>query len=148
MVSFYVQLHSGASLLLQPAQSGDQQGFTESLSGHPGSDTQHIDLAELILMLLGPMEADHGALAHRNEETVWVEPRLSHSVFELGEVDQRLLRMIRKRRGVDSQPFLLVLSGYEGSDLDAGWDRRLGQLVVEPPSHDQQLALSSHPGGG
>ena len=86
------------------------------------------------------------ALARRNEETVWVEPRFSHPVLEVGEVDQRLLRMIRKRRGVDAQPFLLVLSGYEGSDLDAGWDRRLRQRVIEVPPHDQQLPLPGHPG--
>ncbi len=75
------------------------------------------------------------------------EPRFSHPVLEVGEVDQPLLRMTRKRRGVDAQPFLLVLSGYEGSDLDAGWDRRLGQLVIESTPHDQQLTLSGHPGG-
>ena len=49
--------------------------------------------------------------------------------------------------GIDPQPLLLILAGYEGSDLYAGRDHGFRQLIIEPAFHDQQLALAGHPGG-
>ena len=81
-----------------------------------------------------------------DEETCWVEPWLSHPVRQVVSVDQRLLGMMCECGGIDPQPLLLILTGYESPDLYAGRDHGFRQLHIEPPFHDQQLALAGHPG--
>ena len=92
------------------------------------------------------MEADHGVVDRRDKEAFCVEPGLGHPVREVITVDQRLLGMMRECGSVDAQPLLLILSGHKGADLYACGNHRLWQLIIEPPFHDQQLALTSHSG--
>jgi hypothetical protein len=93
------------------------------------------------------MEADHGVLDRRDEKALWVEPRLGHPIRQVVPVDQRLFGVMGECGCVDTQPLLLITAGFEGSDLDAGRDRRFRHLFIEPAFHDQQLALADHPGG-
>ena len=97
--------------------AGQQQRLTQPTAGCRRRDAEYVDLSKLILVLLGPMEADHGVVDRRDKETCCVEPRLGHPIREVITVDQRLLGMMRERSSVDAQPLLLILTGHEGADL-------------------------------
>ena len=97
-------------------------------------------------MLLRPVETDHGVVTRCNEEARRVEPRLSHPILEVVDVDQRLLWVLRERRSIDPQPLLLVLPRLERPDLYAARNHRFWQLAVQRPFHDQQFPLAYHAG--
>src|SRR5271154_7072334 len=103
------------SPLAQVVQAGQGERAAQAAALSVGIDTHDVYLADAVRVDLGPVKAEHGAVAgvFGDEEPVGVEPGLLLAQFQVAAGPAALLRVLGEGPAVDPQPLLLVLAGPE-----------------------------------
>ena len=99
-----------------------------------------VDLAEFVVVPLGPAEPRQFPVDPGHPDPFGAEPRLSHPVLQHLHGPPAVLRVTGERPIVDLQPDLLIGARGERFDPDAGSEAR-GILGRKRPTQLAELAL-------
>jgi hypothetical protein len=104
--------HAGADTALgQAGQPPEDEGLAEPRPLGTGVDGDDVDLAQPVVMDLGPAEAGQLTVALGEQEPRRVEPRLGLALGQGGPVPSALLDVALEGPVVDGQPGVFVLPG-------------------------------------
>jgi hypothetical protein len=103
-----VQHRGGRAVALKMLQAGQRERSTEAQAVEVGVHGDHVDLADVRRVQLGPAERCQAVVALVEQEAVGAEPGFELALLQGGDVPATLLAVPGERGVVDFQPRVLV----------------------------------------